>query len=210
MNRIILVAMGDSLTAGYQSLTEEEWTGFTPYTIFLEHRLLKLNESQQKKKEFQIRNRGVLGELTSEMLTRFDRDALSVRPDFVIILGGSNDIGWGISPREIFGNLSKMYEATSKNGIEIIACSVPSILGCDSLIPPRLELNEMIRTYCTENGKSFADLFRTTADPRTNRLREEFSDDGLHLSTAGYEKIAETIFDQALKGLLSKYYSSKE
>jgi lysophospholipase L1-like esterase len=199
---IVIVAMGDSLTVGYQSSIGGEWVESIPYTTFLEKKLLKMDQSQRKKLEFKLYNKGVSGELTGEMLARFDGDVMSVRPDFVIILGGSNDLGWGISPNEVFKNLVEIYEAASNSGIQIIACSVPSILGYDSLIPPRIALNDMIRTYCREKGKAFADLFRATADPKTNRLLDEYSNDGLHLSTCGYQEIADAIFEEALEGLL--------
>jgi acyl-CoA thioesterase-1 len=209
-NRIVIVAMGDSLTVGYQSSIGGEWVESTPYTSFLEKKLLGMGESQRKKLRFQIDNKGVSGELTGEMLARFDRDVTSVGPDFVIILGGSNDLGWGISPRRVFNNLVEMYEAASASGIQIIACSVPSILGYDSLISPRIALNDMIRGYCIEERRPFADLFRATADRETNRLLDEYSNDGLHLSTLGYQRIADAIYEEALEGLLLKHLSQRE
>jgi len=202
--------MGDSLTAGYQSSTYEGWAEPTPYTTFLEERLLTVYKGRQKGLNFQIHNKGVSGELTGEMLVRFNTGVLSLKPNFVIILGGTNDIGWGLSPNEVFNNLTQMYEAASKSEIETIACSVPSILGYDSLIPPRLTLNEMIRSYCIQNEMAFADIFRATADPKTNRLLDEYSNDGLHLNTYGYQKMADTIFEEALERLLVKYLSKRK
>ncbi len=202
---IIIVAMGDSLTAGYQLMEDEGWVEFAPYTVFLEERLRDLG--QREGLELRIYNRGGLGERTDEMLTRFDRDVLDLKPDFVIILGGTNDIGQGFSPDEIFRNLVEMYYAASKSGIVTIACSIPSISGCDSLIPPRVALNEMIRAYCSEKGMSFVDIFRATGDSRTGRLVDGFSSDGIHLNLSGYKKIADTVFDEALEKLLLKHIS---
>ena len=202
-NKIVIVAIGDSLTVGYHSPATEGWMEPTPYTTFLERRL-GISNSQQKSLKFEIQNKGVSGELTSEMLARFDRDVVRVKPDIAIVLGGSNDIGWGVAPTDVFTNLASMYDAASKSGIETVACSIPSILGCDLLIPPRIELNEMIKAYCIERRIAFVDVFRATADPRTNGLLNEYSNDGLHLNARGYQRIADTIFEEALEALLSK------
>ncbi len=202
---LIIIAIGDSLTVGYQLLDDEGWVEFVPYTVFVNERLRQLG--QREGLEFQICNKGVLGELTNEMLARFDRDVLNLTPNFVIILGGTNDIGGGVPPAEVFSNLIKMYNVALKNGIETIACSIPSILGCDSLIAPRVALNEMIRTHCVQKGLAFADVFRATADPETNRLIDKYSSDGIHLSMLGYKKMADTIYEEALEGLLSRYLS---
>lgn len=205
---LVIVAIGDSLTAGYQLVEDEGWVEFAPYTVFLDERLRDLG--RQDRLEFRVYNKGVLGERTDEMLARFDRDVLDLKPDFVIVLGGTNDIGQGFPPDEVFRNLVRMYDAASKCGIVTIACSIPSISGCDSLISPRVALNEMIRAYCVEKGLSFVDLFRATSDSKTGRLVNGFSSDGIHLSLSGYKKIADTIFDEALEKLLLKYLSKSK
>ncbi len=201
----MIVALGDSLTVGYQLTDDEDWIGFTPYTVFFNERLSELG--QREGLQFQIHNKGILGEVTSEMLARFGRDVLNLKPNFVIIMGGTNDLGGGAPPVDVLGNLTRMYDAALKNDIKIIACSIPSILGCDSLIAPRVALNEMIRLHCAQNGMAFADVFGATADPKTNRLIDHYSSDGIHLSTLGYKKMADTIYEEALEGLLSMYLS---
>jgi lysophospholipase L1-like esterase len=202
-----IIAIGDSLTAGYQSAGYDCTVEFTPYTSFLEERLSENEGIRKKKVLVQIHNRGISGELTHQMLARFNADVLMPQPNLAIVLGGSNDLGWGISPSEVFSNLVKMYDLAEKNRIATIACSIPSILGFDSLVPPRRELNGMIRKYCIKKGKAFADLFKATAHPTTKRLLEGYSSDGLHLSTDGYRKMADTIFDEALRDILDGFVS---
>jgi len=88
-----------------------------------------------------------------------------------------------------------------------VACSVPSILGFDALIPPRLQLNRMIRMEAEKRSIPFMDLFTATADPQTNRLSQDNSADGLHLSTKGYQQIGKYIFDKWLRTLLDQHKS---
>ncbi|MFH0748824.1 MAG: GDSL-type esterase/lipase family protein [Candidatus Bathyarchaeota archaeon] len=193
---LTIVAFGDSLTVGYRSHGKP-----IPYCKVLESMVSKMLSQAEMELHFRIFNRGINGDLTKNMLSRFQRDVVGLKPTYVIILGGSNDLGWNLSVKFIFSNLKKMFEEALKNSIEPIACSVPSILGFDELIPPRQELNQMIEHYCHQAHLFFVDLFAVTADPVTQRLREEYSDDGLHLTERGYLIVAEAIFHVLRKKL---------
>ena len=193
-----VVALGDSLTVGYLSpSTGLEWPPYQPYTRFLEEMIREAIAKKRKSLKVQVVNKGLNGDLTEGMLNRFDRDVLHLSPSHVIILGGTNDIGWGIPVAEIYSNLEEMYDRAIGHGISLMACAVPSILGYDSLIPPRVRLNRMIYNYCEAKGAKYVDLFSATAETATPRLSSKYSNDGLHLSAEGYRKVAETIFKEA-------------
>jgi lysophospholipase L1-like esterase len=202
---LVFVAFGDSLTVGYQSPKQwEDTPRLTPYTEFLKKsvgRLPDLGGAHAPRVKFV--NRGVVGELTEEMLDRFDRDVVGIGPDIVIILGGSNDFGWGVEPHSVAGNLAEMYIESVRHGIRPIPCTVPSVLGFDEGIPPRRVLNRLIKEHSAQQALVCVDLFTATCDSSTGRLREDCSDDGLHMSTRGYETIAETIFSEAVLGIVS-------
>lgn len=194
-----IVALGDSLTVGFQSY-ELSGMGSTPYTDFLADHI---------KREFpldpftvEIVNKGIVGELSEQMLARFDSDVIRFSPGIVIILGGSNDLGWGVAPEEVFLNLSKMYRRSLENKITPIACTVPSILGFDGGIPPRTLLNKLVQDHCVELGIPCADVFRATLDEATNRLAFQYSSDGLHLNSEGYRKIGSAIYEEGLRHIL--------
>jgi acyl-CoA thioesterase-1 len=200
-----IVALGDSLTVGetgFEFSDSDESTSYPKYLeILAEHHLSKL----QLDMEVSVLNRGVCGDLTSGMLERFSRDVVDEKAEYVIILGGTNDIGWGFDPAIIARNLTTMYDAARNEGIVAVACSVPSILGFDGFIPPRLHLNSMIRKEAEKRRLAFVDLFAATADPRTNRLLEDCSTDGLHLNPRGYQQIGKYIFDKWLRTLLDQH-----
>jgi lysophospholipase L1-like esterase len=179
-----IIAFGDSLTVGYLSPFEA-----APYAEFLQPLLDPRTE---------IYVAGVSGETTEEMLRRFDRQVIKNRPDYVILLGGTNDLGWGVSIDQIVANLTRMYQAAQKADIIPVACAIPSLLGADAFIPPRLELNRRIQETAKKLKIPFADLFSPTADS-FGRLRQEYSQDGLHLTPAGYQKIAQILFESVFK-----------
>ena len=198
-----IIALGDSLTVGETGFYDSDES--TSYPKHLETLAKQHLTSLQSAMEVTVLNRGINGDLTSGMLERFSRDVVDEKADYVIILGGANDIGWGFDPAMITHNLTTMYDTAWNEGIVAVACSVPSILGFDELIPPRLHLNRMIRTEADKRSIPFVDFFTATVNPRTNRLSEDYSADGLHLNTQGYQEMGKYIFEKWLKPLLDQH-----
>jgi acyl-CoA thioesterase I len=202
-----IVALGDSLTVGeneFELPDSDEYVSYPRYLQFLAQQHLNSHQHQSDIK-VRVVNKGISGELTAGMLERFSRDVVAERANYVIILGGTNDIGWSLDPSIIAWNLGMMYDAALSSGVMPVACSIPSILGLDESIPPRLSLNGMIRTQAERRSIAFVDLFDATADPQTNRLSEQYSADGLHLNSKGYERMAQCVFDSWLRALLDDY-----
>lgn len=205
------MAFGDSLTVGYHSPTlEDEWPQPTPYTRSLKEKTEEmLSQRGAVGLRVEFLNRGVVGELTEDMVNRFDRDVVESQPNAVIILGGSNDLGWGFEPPSVARNLAKMAGEALVRRICPVACTVPSVLGFDESIRPRLQLNQLIKKYSTEHSIICVDLFSATSDS-TGRLKAEYSNDGLHLTPLGYEAMAKAIFSGAVSGMVSKRLGDME
>ncbi|MGH7255524.1 MAG: SGNH/GDSL hydrolase family protein, partial [Nitrospirales bacterium] len=70
---------------------------------------------------------GVCGELTGNMARRFSREISTRMPQFVVILGGTNDLGWDVPVQEAAANLCAMYDRARQAGAEPIAVTVPSL-----------------------------------------------------------------------------------
>jgi acyl-CoA thioesterase-1 len=201
-SQIRVVALGDSLTVGFQSYgLNGDAVKSTPYTDFLIGQTRRDFPSDSL--SIEIINKGIVGELSAQMMARFDSDVIPLSPKVVIILGGSNDLGWGLAPREILENLSAIYSRSCENQITPIACTVPSILGYDEGIPPRIALNRLLQERCQEIGIRCVDVFRATLDKNTDRLALQYSSDGLHLNSDGYRKMGAAIYEEALHPVLS-------
>jgi len=191
----LIICFGDSLTAGFQSPTAEcpDYQE-TPYGRFLAERLGD---------RARVQISAICGELTAEMDERFERDVACHRPAWVVILGGTNDLGWNLQPAEIMRNLTAMYERAAKAGIRVAAVTVPSIRGFDDHIPRRHELNVLIADSCARRNLPCIDLFTATAEPGTHRLAAPYSNDGLHLTKAGYDLLARLLFEQVFNTTLT-------
>ena len=204
-----IIALGDSLTVGESDPTFSIDVGVT-FPEHLEALAQHYLEDHASSTEIRIVNKGMSGDLTSGMLERFNRDVIGEEADYVIILGGTNDIGGNMMPSVITDNLVAMYDSALTADIGPVACGVPSILGVDELIPPRLRLNKMMQAEASKRDIPFVDLFSATADPQTRRLSEQYSADGLHLNSQGYRRIGQSIFDTWLRPLLAKSTKSNQ
>lgn len=196
----VIICFGDSLTAGFQSPSPDCPGGLeTPYGRFLQEWLGLSVE---------VRVSGICGELTGEMAMRFRRDVLEHRPEYVVILGGTNDLGWNAQPDDIMRNLIKMYELARASAIVPVPVTVPSVrleVGggvpeAEAWLTQHLErrrvLNGLIRDYAVSRHLTWIDLFTATADPQTHQLAAPYSNDGLHLTTAGYRLLARLLYDR--------------
>jgi acyl-CoA thioesterase I len=203
----LIICFGDSLTAGFQLPTKDNPTGReTPYGQFLQSFLGRAG---------QVRISGICGELTGEMIMRFRRDVFDHQPGYVPILGGTNDLGWNVSPSEIMANLIKMYEQTLAMGAVPIPVTVPSIRVEDASgsqegqewvaehLTRRSQMNKLIQDYAGSKDIACVDLFAATADPESGQLAAIYSNDGIHLTTAGYRLFAEQVA-YILKPLLAQ------
>jgi lysophospholipase L1-like esterase len=197
---VTIICFGDSLTAGFQSPSLEDPVGQeTPYGRFLQEWLGP---------SVDVRITGICGELTSEMAMRFRRDVLQHRPEYVVVLGGTNDLGWNARPGDIMKNLVKMYELARASDIRPVPVTVPSVrveLGgagpeAEAWLKEHLErrrvLNGLIRDYAVSKDLAWADLFTATVDPATRQLAAAYSNDGLHLTTSGYRLLARLLYDR--------------
>jgi lysophospholipase L1-like esterase len=84
-----------------------------------------------------------------------------------------------------------------------VAVTVPSIRiedpGADEWVAEHIgrrhELNRLIREYGARRPIPVVDLFAATSEPMTDRLQAQYSNDGLHLTTEGYRKLAELLHE---------------
>jgi lysophospholipase L1-like esterase len=142
-------------------------------------------------------NRGIGGQLTWQMVSRFREDALDMKPDVVVFLGGTNDIGGNVPFDIILKNIQSMIRACHENNIPMLVLSVLPVSDYVPAYPrtPRrppktiCEFNKALQTLCRAEKAHFLDLHPVLADA-TGLLGAEFSRDGLHLNEISYKAVA--------------------
>ena len=188
--RLTIVGLGDSTTAGtpaFQSPLEAppegEGNPESQYAYWM----------MRSHPDWSVLNRGINGQTVAEVRARFDRDVLRVKPEYVIVLAGVNDIYGGASAESVERELAAMYADALDAGIVPVAASV---LPYDRATPRAtaaiFTLNIWIESLAKVLHIPFCDTHAAVADPaKPDRLRG--SPDGLHPDVDGYRRMGEAL-----------------
>jgi len=153
--------------------------------------------------------RGISGESTDGMVTRFQQDVIDLHPSAVVILAGTNDVIW---PERHLGfpqttqNITTMVKLAQQAHIPVVLCSLlpvsrfsPSLQAAYS---QRIDtINEWLKQYSALEGLPYVDYHSAMAN-QTDSLNDSLSDDGVHPNDAGYavmEPLAEQAIERAIK-----------
>lgn len=189
--RTRIVAMGDSTTAGtpaFASPIEAPPNGRGDETSQYAYWLMKDHP------EWEVLNRGVNGERSDQILSRFERDVVDARPKVVVIIAGVNDVYQGRPVAHVTQQLQRMYDTAARAGIRVVAGSIiPYNTATPAQNARMSEINTWIRSRAdTDANIDFADTRAAVAAPG-NPDSLVSSPDGLHPSADGYRRMATAI-----------------
>ncbi|WP_214401214.1 GDSL-type esterase/lipase family protein [Pseudonocardia lacus] len=205
-----LVAVGDSITDGVGSSVgvDQRWTDalarrLTDPSADPVARMVVLNAGIS-------RNR-LLGDDPERdgdsPLTRFERDVLAPSGATDVVLHiGTNDIAVGHNAIEVVDGLRKYVARVRAEGRRIYLTTItPSAAGAHGTLGAtgtRNSVNAWIRAQGPTMSNGVFDFAAAVADPADrDRLAPQFdSGDGLHLSAAGYQALADAVDITRLSG----------
>lgn len=177
-----IVALGDSLTAGY---------GLAPSEGFAARLDARLRQAGTAAR---VVNGGVSGDTTAGGLARLDW-LLADKPDLVIVELGANDALRGLDPAETRRNLDAILTRIKQTGARVLLAGMRA--------PPNLG-----REYADEFNRIFPDLAKqhkvplypffldgVVADRALNQA------DGIHPNAKGVSVIVERILPKLLRAL---------
>lgn len=199
---VVIVALGDSLTVGFQSPIGYGVVQDHPYTMRLESLIRSHFEKTGKNiLGITVVNSGINGDSTDGMIARFPWSVEAEKPTHVIIWGGINDMSSGRPLEYIMENLARLYEYTIKIGAQPIACTLTGIKGPSQANDAIRSLNQRIVHHCDENDILVADLYSSTIDLE-GTLDQKYSNDGVHLSNLGYDAVSDALFSEVFENIL--------
>ena len=193
-----ILAIGDSLTAGYYN----SGLNFHPYSLLLTSLFSSIGVAVQ------FDEKGISGEqVVPWMRQRLERILEETAPstyDWTLILGGTNDLGWRRPAEHIFQDgLKLMYDRVLQTRSQLVIMTVmemeyekPGTRGDKR----REDLNDFIRGYAQKHAEKdrilLVDLaqeipYHRLTDPQERNI---LWDDGVHLTPAGYDQMAQAIF----------------
>lgn len=172
-----IVALGDSITAGYP--------GTEGWPEILGRRLRK------QYPQIEVVNLGVPGDTAAMGLARFDRQVAPRKPDLTIISFGLNDMAHGVDPRQFRFDLAAIVRRTRAMGGEPVLLTTTRLqLGTAGYLKADPErYNEQIRALGRDEGCTLVDLYRLAA--KLNRSR--WFADPIHPNAEGQARLARII-----------------
>lgn len=136
---------------------------------------------------------GISGQVTSQMLERFDKDVIANKPKAVIICAGTNDIAEnkGYTPnRLIMKNIKAMAHKAEKNDIAVVLCTLlpaKQYYWRKEIEPVEriADMNRRIKRFAKCKNRHFIDLYTPLAEA-DGSLPAKYSKDGVHPNSECY------------------------
>jgi lysophospholipase L1-like esterase len=189
-SKTIIVGLGDSTTAGtpgflspIEAPPEGRGNPESQYCYWM----------MRAHPEWTVLNRGINGQRSDEILSRFGRDVVAQRPAVVIILAGVNDIYQRSTTDSVKRNLEAMYGLAERGGIVLVATTVLpyNTAGIEESEAIR-ELNRWVEAASRAPGRLFCDTNFAVRDKVYPDLLAS-SPDGLHPDVEGYRRMGESL-----------------
>lgn len=183
-----IICIGDSFTHGFKVRSSETWPSLLETKLGVE-----------------VVNKGINGDSTAGMLSRFDRDVLKLEPTHVILTGGINDLILGVSPAVACSNLATMTHYARFHRITpVIGIEVPTLPDMAEKYWPGItdfvqvnrdmeELRQRLLAFAKGFRVDAADFYAELEQPGAAEYREELYSDGLHLKAEGNRLVLDAV-----------------
>ena len=199
-----VVCFGDSITEGYSVDGQLK----TTYPGLLQGVLDEI----EGKGRFKVVNCGISGQDTRQGLARIDRVLEEEKPDWMLVLYGTNDLWTGrkISVEETEANLREMLSRVKGAGARCIIGTMIPVWGFDEKVGER---NKIIRKVAkeagvpvAETGEAFEGAIRKAGERAKRAAWESVyqveGDEFVHPNDAGNRLLAER-WGEALRGAIA-------
>lgn len=145
--------------------------------------------------------RGISGNTSYQMLSRFRSDVIELKPEAVIILAGTNDVAevtHPFNPDLTMGNIASMVELAKVHGIVPVLGTIPpgavwDWMNLSDVAPDRIRLlNDRIRNYAAQQRITLVDYYPLMANP-DGTFKDGMSYDKIHPTPEGYAVMQEIL-----------------
>jgi lysophospholipase L1-like esterase len=192
MERIVVAALGDSISAGSPLWDPDP---------AVRARIRAPDErsqwewwAAQRDPRLELRNHGVYGERTDEIAARLDIAAAGA--SVLVVQGGINDIAQRRPVEDAARHLAAMVERGRALGLAVALTDVLPWLNGDARAADAIDrLNVLIRDLAADRQVTLLPFHDTLVDPANPKwMGESLSDDGAHPSVEGHRLLGERAF----------------
>ena len=207
----VIVAIGDSITQA-----DTHWTVLGHKNTIQGGWVTRLGSmlNENYPDEYEVINKGINGDTAYGVLNRLNRDVILLKPDIVIIAIGTNDIfgNLGIAPN----STPEFYQTVMTRIFDKLKLDIPDtpvfVMGMTTVLrkyahmkfgnflPPQEDLQTVFNNYnniLEELAQGFKLFYVDLPSqwPGDVEARWKFYADGIHPNDAGYDLMAESLYD---------------
>ncbi len=141
-------------------------------------------------------NSGISGYKTTDIIRRFSNLVQQHQANKMFLMIGTNDLGIGTDKDKVVSNIISIIDETKDK-------SPKTKIYLESIYPVNRSkraktdkrynediryINEKLKEYCLDTDITYLDVYTILADKDLN-LKDEYTQDGLHLNDAGYTEL---------------------
>ena len=170
--------------------------------LFLGDSITELYDLDEHFPDMPVVNSGISGNVTEDILDDMRGRVYQYNPSKVFLLIGTNDIQEEVSEEDIVNNIKEIISSIKANRpyAEIYLESIYPVdedkeASRDRTNEVIMDINDQLEKYCRDEDITYINLFDLLVDPDQEEaeIRDEYSDDGLHLTEEGYEIVTKEI-----------------
>lgn len=165
-----LITLGDSITYGYPYDKDKSWVSFV----------------QDNLKEIEILNKGISGDTLEDMNNRLKEDVLKNNPDYVVLMGGINDVLQGYTDEEIKSSFKEIARRVNEEKKIIII--LPTVIDMSDMEARLKDIRSWLIDFCEAEGIFLINLNSCLLDDK-RRIKQNLFVDEIHPNIAGYKEI---------------------
>jgi lysophospholipase L1-like esterase len=144
--------------------------------------------------------RGISGQTTPQMVLRMLPDVCDLKPRYVHILAGTNDIAGNTGPMTLQDSQNCFIAMCDIAQMHNIGVIIGSILPAASFpwrpevetLKPITALNAWLADFTSQRRITFVDYHRMMADP-SGGMKPDLAYDGVHPTAAGYDVMSQIL-----------------
>lgn len=165
--------------------------------VFLGDSITEGYDLDKHYKDYPVVNSGVSGYTTDNILEKLNKMVYRYNPSKVFLLIGTNDIAQDHTQEHIVNNIKQIIDNIKQNRkyVDIYVESIYPINANKEKLRDNETIdaiNEDIKKLCEEKKVTYINTHDSLLDEDGN-LKEEYSNDGLHLTEKGYDVVTNKI-----------------